>query len=84
MIALDASVLIALPPVDEHHVPAGRLLAEHAGGGFAVHPLDLADVLVGGVRIGREEEMLADLREMAFDDALAVVARQHGVEVLPG
>jgi predicted nucleic acid-binding protein len=68
VITLDASVLIAhFRPVDEHHVLAGRLLAEHAGGGFAVHPLNLAEVLVGGVRIVRAEEMLADLREMGVE-----------------
>jgi len=32
-----------------------------------VHPLNLAEVLVGGVRIGRAEEMLADLREMGVE-----------------
>ena len=29
-----------------------------------MHPLNLAEVLVGGVRIGRAVEMLADLREI--------------------
>jgi predicted nucleic acid-binding protein len=43
-------------------------LVEHAGGGFVLHPLNLAEVLVGGVRIGRAEEMLADLREMGVED----------------
>ena len=98
-----------------------------AGDGFGMHPLNLAEVLVGSVRIGRAAEMLADLRDMGvegmeltpddslrlatlraefglklpdccalhtamtrgtplatFDDALAAVARQQGVEVLPG
>ena len=68
MITLDASVLIAhFRSADEHHLPAGRLLSDRAGEGFAVHPLNLAEVLVGGVRIGRAAEMLADLHDMGVE-----------------
>ena len=68
MITLDASVLVAhFRSAGEHHLPAGRLLADRAGEGFAVHPLSLAEVLVGGVRVGRAAEMLADLRDMGVE-----------------
>lgn len=62
MIILDASVLIAhLWPSDAHHGPATALLLDGAGEDLLVHALTLAEVLVGGVRIGRGAEMRADL-----------------------
>lgn len=62
MIALDASVLIAhLAPADPHHEAATRLLLEAAPQPLLVHAITLAEVLVGGVRIGRGAEMQADL-----------------------
>jgi predicted nucleic acid-binding protein len=65
VIALDASVLIAhLWPQDEHHSVATELLREHAGRDFAIHSLNLAEVLVGGARIGQGEQMLRDIEEI--------------------
>lgn len=62
MIVLDASVLIAhLNPHDAHHEAATRLLFEAEPGSLLVHPLTLAEVLVGGVRIGRGAAMRDDL-----------------------
>ncbi|MCW4386314.1 type II toxin-antitoxin system VapC family toxin [Salinibacterium sp. SYSU T00001] len=65
MIVLDASVVIAfLDASDPHHERAVRMIESHAADGFAMHPLTLAEVLVGAVRIGRAARLLADLRVM--------------------
>lgn len=72
MIVLDASVLIAhLNPNDARHAAATDLLLDPAPDGMLVHPLTLAEVLVGGVRIGRGA---------AMRDHLTAA----GVEVAPG
>jgi len=78
MIVLDASVVIALlAPGDSNHDIAFSLLADHSGGGFVMHQLTLAEVLVGAVREGRGAELLYDLTaagiraaEPAQDDSL--------------
>ena len=63
MIALDASVLVAhLSPVDAHHAAATDILLTASPGSMLVHPLTLAEVLVGGVRIGRGAAMREDLQ----------------------
>ena len=62
MIVLDASVLIAhLNPADAHHVDATGLLLSAQPGSLLVHSMTLAEVLVGGARIGRGAQMQADL-----------------------
>jgi predicted nucleic acid-binding protein len=62
MIALDASVLIAhLYPGDAHHKAASDFLRRTASEALIAHTLTLAEVLVGGVRVGRGPQMLADL-----------------------
>lgn len=67
MITLDASVVIAhLSPGDPHHRVATRLLRASAGEGFLMHALNLAEVLVGGVGVGRGQEMLADLEAIGI------------------
>ncbi len=72
MIALDASVLIAhLYPHDAHHAVATQFLDEAAEETLLVHTLTLAEVLVGGVRVNRGQEMLADLH------AVGVQVAQH-------
>ena len=125
MIALDASVLIAhLNPTDLHHQAATAILLAGTPGQMLVHTITLAEVLVGGVRVGRGASMRDDLRSAGiavaphddgeplrlaelratsglklpdccildvaihyqaslatFDEALAVVARRHGVPV---
>ncbi|MDR1851522.1 MAG: PIN domain-containing protein [Propionibacteriaceae bacterium] len=56
-IVLDANILIALQKEqDAHHQKAQALLLEP--GDFLVHPLTMAEVLVGGVRIGQGAAML--------------------------
>jgi predicted nucleic acid-binding protein len=63
VITLDASVLIGhLHPLDAHHDAATRLLLDADPGSLLVHALTLAEVLVGGVRVGQGAQMLGDLR----------------------
>jgi predicted nucleic acid-binding protein len=63
VIALDASVLVAhLSPLDAHHDAATRLLLDAGDESLLVHALTLAEVLVGGVKIGKGAQMMADLR----------------------
>ncbi|WP_168220115.1 MULTISPECIES: type II toxin-antitoxin system VapC family toxin [unclassified Salinibacterium] len=67
MIALDASVVIALLDAgDPHHDRAADLFREHAATGFILHPLTLAEILVGPVRAGRAHRLLSDLRAMGI------------------
>jgi predicted nucleic acid-binding protein len=60
---MDASVLIAhLNPADPHHRAATEVLLAGTPGQMLVHTITLAEVLVGGVRIGRGASMHDDLR----------------------
>jgi len=62
VIVLDASVLIAhLNPAEPHHQAATALLLAGTPGQMLVHSLTLAEVLVGGVRIGQAASMRDDL-----------------------
>ena len=62
MIVLDASVLIAhLNPLDAHHDAATGILLAAAPESLLVHTITLAEVLVGGMKIGRGAQMHADL-----------------------
>jgi predicted nucleic acid-binding protein len=62
VIAMDASVLIAhLNPSDPHHGAATAILLSGTPGQMLVHTITLAEVLVGGVRIGHGASMLDDL-----------------------
>lgn len=62
MIVLDASVLIGhVSRTDVHHFAATALLAAASPGSMVVHPLTLAEVLVGAARIGRAVELRDDL-----------------------
>jgi len=62
MIVLDASVLIAhLNPAAAHHVDATGLLLNAPPGSLLVHSMTLAEVLVGGARIGSGAQMRKDL-----------------------
>lgn len=70
MITLDASLLVAhLYPHDAHHEAASAFLRASAAEGFVIHSLNLAEVLVGGVRAGRGQEMLADLAAIGIQVA---------------
>ena len=70
MIVLDASVLIAhLNPVDSHHAPATAILLAATPGSTIVHTVTMAEVLVGGVRVGRGAAMRDDLRAAGVDVA---------------
>lgn len=62
MIVVDASVVIAfLDPGDPHHDRASALFEAHIAGGFRLHEVTLAEVLVGAVRTGRGAQRLDDL-----------------------
>lgn len=62
MITLDASVVIAhLQPRDAHHEAATAYLREHADQPLLMDSLNLAEVLIGGVKAGRGQELLDDL-----------------------
>lgn len=70
MIALDASVLIAhLSPGDVHHAAATGILLDASPGSMLVHTLTLAEVLVGGVKIGSGASMRDDLRAAGIGTA---------------
>ena len=67
MITLDASLVIAhLNPHDSHHHAATAYLRDSAGERLLIHSLNLAEVLVGGVRAGRGQEMLSDLHAIGI------------------
>ena len=62
MIALDASVLIAhLDPSDPHHPAATAIFLGTSPGSTLVHPLTMAEVLIGGVWVRRGVAMRDDL-----------------------
>lgn len=67
MIVLDAGVLVAhLSPSDAHHEAATQLLLAATDESLAVHALTLAEVLVGGVKIDKGAELLADLQAIGL------------------
>lgn len=71
MIVLDATVLIAhLNPVDAHHDAATRILLATSPESMLVHTITLAEVLVGGVKIGRGAQMQADLSAAGIRPAI--------------
>jgi toxin FitB len=73
VIVMDASVLIAhLNPGDPHHQAATAILLTGTPGQMLVHTITLAEVLVGGVRIGHGAAMLDDLR------ATGIAIAPHG------
>lgn len=55
-----------LNPHDAHHKAATTYLWNSAGERLLIHSLNLAEVLVGGVRTGRGEEMLSDLHAVGI------------------
>lgn len=67
MITLDASVVIAhLQPLDAHHHAATAYLREHVDQPLLIHSLNLAEVLIGGVKAGRGQELLDDLHAIGL------------------
>lgn len=63
MIVFDASVLIAaLSPSDTHHLAARSLLVRcDLDQGAMVHPINLAEVLVGPSRRGKEADVASTI-----------------------
>lgn len=67
MITLDASLVIAhLHSNDPNHLAATAFLLEHPDEPLLIHSLNLAEVLVGGVRAGRGQELLDDLHAIGL------------------
>lgn len=67
---LDASVLIGhLDPTDRHHPAATAALLEAADAEVLIHPLNLAECLVGAVRTGREHVVMQSLHDMGIEVA---------------
>lgn len=67
MIVLDASILIAhFNPNDTHHDAATQVLLDSSPGTLVAHTVTMAEVLVGGVRVGRGAQMRADLESIGI------------------
>ncbi|OZD54372.1 hypothetical protein CH252_08695 [Rhodococcus sp. 06-1477-1B] len=67
VIVLDAGVVIALfRPDDAHHERAKTLIADDPGP-FSMHPLTLAETLVGAARGGQEAAMGEALHSLGID-----------------
>jgi toxin FitB len=67
VIAVDASVPIAwLDGADAHHEAATQLLLDHADVDLLLHPVTLAEVLVGPARTGKAELARDALRDAGF------------------
>jgi predicted nucleic acid-binding protein len=70
MITLDAGLVIAhLNPHEPHHGLATACLHAVKDHGLVMHPINLAEVLTGGVRAGRAQEMLTDLESIGIREA---------------
>lgn len=69
MIVLDASVVIAhLAAADVHHEQAVGFFRDHATDRFLLHPLTLAEILVGPIRVGREAFAAHQLAAMGISE----------------
>jgi predicted nucleic acid-binding protein len=67
VITLDASVVIAhLYPLHPHHDVATAYLRASVDEELLIHSLNLAEVLVGGVKAGRRQELLSDLQAIGI------------------
>jgi len=67
VIVLDASAVIAVfYPANPHHERATRLLEHAAAGGFAVHPMTLAESLVGAAKGGRLNQLRRQIHNMGI------------------
>jgi len=61
-VVVDASVVIAATePGDGHHGRAAQILRQGHPGSLTMHPVTLAEVLVGAVRVGRGQPYLEAL-----------------------
>jgi predicted nucleic acid-binding protein len=68
VIVLDASAVIAIfYGSDPHHEKAAMLLVDNAQGGFVVHPVTLAECLVGAARVGRINQIHRQIRNMGIE-----------------
>ncbi len=91
MIVVDASWLIALADNEESdHVAARAVLADVGGEPLAIHPLTLAEYLVGPAKLGlaeaAEDAVRAAILVLPFDEAspgrLATLRSVSGLRLL--
>jgi predicted nucleic acid-binding protein len=67
LIVLDASAVIGVfYPADTHHERATTLLERAASGGFVVHPMTLAESLVGAAKSGRLSQVRRQIHNMGI------------------
>ncbi|MCL2803972.1 MAG: type II toxin-antitoxin system VapC family toxin [Micrococcales bacterium] len=67
MITLDASCLIALlDGQDRHHKRATAIVAAGRPGEMQIHSINLAEVLVGAVRVGETARTLSSIEAMGI------------------
>jgi len=67
LIVLDASAVIAVfNPADPHHERASTVLEQAASGGFVVHPITLAESLVGAAKSGRVNQVRRQIHNMGI------------------
>lgn len=69
MIVVDAGVLIGLLDDRDAHHRAALDMLERTPPPYLVHPLTLAEVLVGPARVGREAQAWDDLKEIGVEVA---------------
>ncbi|MDR6867504.1 putative nucleic acid-binding protein [Microbacterium resistens] len=69
MIVLDAGVLIGLLDAGDAHHDAAVAILEREKPPYLVHPLTLAEVLVGPAKRGREDRVWRDLRAIGVEVA---------------
>ncbi|MCL1898635.1 MAG: type II toxin-antitoxin system VapC family toxin [Micrococcales bacterium] len=93
MITLDASCLIAhFERADPHHDQASAIMEIPASGELQIHTINSAEVLVGGVRGGRVNQMLAAIQKLGVvtvppidDEALRLAELRYSTGLkLPG
>lgn len=68
MIVLDASVVIGVfYPADPHHERASSMVEQSVADGFAIHPMTLAESLVGSAKVGRLNQLRRQIENMGIE-----------------
>ena len=64
MIALDASVLVALLNVTDKHNLMARTIVQTQPRPYLIHEINLAEVLAHATRVGKQEVVMSRLRQV--------------------
>ncbi len=67
MIILDASVVIAFLDGDDRHHEEAKNILLHGKPPFPLHPLTLAEIMVGHARDGHEIEVWQELQQLGME-----------------